>query len=88
MMTTKNAQEITDWLVGEVARLLELDRAQVSPDGPLVDYLTDSRDALSLTAELQAWLGREVSSYVMWDFPTIAALAAHLADPDATPATR
>lgn len=86
MTKRHDAKEITDWLVAEVAKLLELDRTQVSPEGLLVDYLTDSRDALSLTAELQVWLGREVSSYVMWDFPTIAALAAYLAD-DATPAT-
>lgn len=89
-MTTvrRSAQEISDWLVGEVARLIEADRAAVSPEGPLVDYLTDSRDALSLAAELQDWLGREVSAYVMWDFPTIASLARHLAEAEATPTTR
>jgi acyl carrier protein len=84
----RSAQEISDWLVGEVAKLIAVERSVVSPDGPLVDYLTDSRDALSLAAELQHWLGRDVSAYVMWDFPTIAALARHLADPEATSATR
>lgn len=90
-MTTqrRDAQQIADWLVAQVAKLLDLDRAAVSPEAPLADYLTDSRDALSLTADLQVWLGREVSAYVMWDFPSIAAVAAHLAaQGDATPGTR
>jgi acyl carrier protein len=44
----------------------------------MTTYLTDSRDALSLAGDLQTWLGVELSASIMWDHPTIAALASFM----------
>ncbi len=76
----KSAAEITAWLVAAIERLTQIPAASVDPEGPLVDYLTDSRDALTLAADLQDWVGFEVSTYLVWDYPTLAALASHLAE--------
>lgn len=76
----RGAAEITDWLVDEVARLLAVPRDAIHPDSPVSMYLTDSRDALSLAADLQDWLGVPVSASALWDHPTLAALSRHLAD--------
>ncbi len=76
---TRSAEDIATWLAAEIARLKGVSKDAVDFDAALTDHLTDSRDALSLAANLQDWLGYEVSIYVVWDHPTLAALAAHLA---------
>ena len=52
----------------------------------ITDYLFDSRDALNLAADLQRWLGVEMSASIVWDHPTISALAAHVAGTMVSPA--
>ncbi len=36
--------------------------------------------AVGLSAELEDWLGIDVDATIVWDYPTVAGLAAHLAD--------
>lgn len=76
--TRQSTQEIIDWLVTETAKLLGVPKGQIEIDEPLVNYLTDSRDALSLAADLQDWLGVEMSASLIWDHPTIKALAQYV----------
>jgi len=40
----------------------------------------DSQRALSFLGELETWLGRRLSPTLFWNYPTISALAAHLAE--------
>ncbi len=75
----RSRDEIARWLVSSIAALVKAPGDTIDVEGALTDYLTDSRDALTLAADLQDWLGREVSVYIVWDHPTIAALADHLA---------
>jgi acyl carrier protein len=75
----RSAPDIAHWLVAEIAKLAGIPRGQIREDEPITSYLFDSRDALSLAAELEAWLGVELSASIVWDHPTIAALAEHVA---------
>ena len=80
-----SAQDVEIWLVAEIAKLIGQPKEQLHVDEPIANYLTDSRDALSLAADLQSWLHVEISAYVVWDHPTIAALASYVVGKATTP---
>jgi acyl carrier protein len=75
----RSAGDIVNWLVAEIAKVSNLPREQVRVDEPIASYLFDSRDALNLAADLETWLGVEMSASLLWDHPTIAAVAEHVA---------
>ncbi|MFH8463238.1 beta-ketoacyl synthase N-terminal-like domain-containing protein [Streptomyces sp. NPDC017991] len=62
--------------------------AELSDDRPLAEAGLTSRDALALTAALGELVGRRLPDTLLWDAPTIDALAERLAEdePQATPA--
>ncbi|GHO54366.1 type I polyketide synthase [Ktedonobacter robiniae] len=84
---TKRAVEIEAWLRTQVASLLNLRPEVVDAQTPFAQYGMDSVHAVSLSADLEDWLGRELSPTVAYDYPNIAALARHLAG-DEKPQTR
>jgi acyl carrier protein len=75
----RSAGDIVNWLVAEIAKVSNLPTEQVQVDQPIASYLFDSRDALNLAADLETWLGVEMSASLLWDHPTIAAVADHVA---------
>jgi acyl carrier protein len=73
------AQEIEDWLVTYLAPLLSVHADEIDRRRPFAEYGLDSLAAVTLSGELERWLGRELSPTLVWDYPTIEALARHLA---------
>ncbi len=71
--------EIQRWLLGTLAEQLRVPRGTIDPSRPLVSYGLDSRRAVELAGDLEARLGRSVPAKIAYDYPTIDALAAHLA---------
>jgi acyl-CoA synthetase (AMP-forming)/AMP-acid ligase II/acyl carrier protein len=69
---------IEEWLVQQIAAQLRLAPGQISLDRPFVDFGLDSVQAVSLTGELETWLDRSLPATLVWDYPNIRALAAHL----------
>lgn len=67
---------ITDWLTQE----LNLDRSQFSTTEPLLSYGINSVQAMMLVGDLENRLGKALPPTLVWDYPTIDALAAHLAE--------
>jgi len=65
---------IRQWVANRAGLVVQ----EVSPDKPFADFGLDSVAALELAECLEKWLGRPVPATVFWDFPTIAALSAHL----------
>ncbi|WP_290060844.1 type I polyketide synthase, partial [Amycolatopsis solani] len=65
-----NAAGIRAWLL---ARLGDVDA-----DRPLQELGLSSRDATALAADLGRFVGRPLSPTLVWQYPTIAALATHL----------
>ncbi len=72
-------QAIQAWLVAHFAEVLALDAREISVEQPLTSYGIDSIVAVSLTGELEDWLGCQLSPTLAWDHSTIEALARHLA---------
>ncbi|MFE5813415.1 SDR family NAD(P)-dependent oxidoreductase [Streptomyces sp. NPDC056479] len=75
------------WLESAVAEAAGLDPLTVDPDRPIAEFGLGSRQLVTLAAELSASTGRSADPSLVFNHPTIAALAeAVFADPPA-PAT-
>ncbi|WP_439379281.1 SDR family NAD(P)-dependent oxidoreductase [Amycolatopsis lexingtonensis] len=65
-----NAAGIRAWLLDRLG--------DVDADRPLQELGLSSRDATALAADLGRFVGRPLAPTLVWQYPTIAALAAHL----------
>ncbi|MBE0684226.1 MAG: amino acid adenylation domain-containing protein [Anaerolineales bacterium] len=74
------ANVIQAWLVARIASMLELDAASIDPRQPFTYYGLGSVQAVSLTGDLEDFLGRKLAPTLAWDYPTIELLANHLAN--------
>jgi acyl carrier protein len=61
-----------------LAQELEASEATLDPTARFASYGLDSMSALVLTGELEEWLGLELPSTLVWDFPSARELAVHL----------
>jgi acyl transferase domain-containing protein/acyl-CoA synthetase (AMP-forming)/AMP-acid ligase II/acyl carrier protein len=82
---TKTTAEIQSWLVAQVATLLKVRSQEVDVRKPFAHYGMDSLQAVSLSSDLEEWLGRDLSPTLVYDYPNIETLARHLAGEDARP---
>ncbi|MGX4733344.1 SDR family NAD(P)-dependent oxidoreductase [Kitasatospora griseola] len=73
------AQEIEAWLTERLARTLDCDPAGIDRTAPIAGLGMRSVDLVSLIGELERHLGRTLSATLAWAYPTVEALAAHLA---------
>ncbi|MBN8579020.1 MAG: amino acid adenylation domain-containing protein [Anaerolineae bacterium] len=78
--TGLNANVIQAWLVTRIASMLEMDAASIDPRQPFTYYGLGSVQAVSLTGDLEDFLGRKLAPTLAWDYPTIELLANHLAN--------
>jgi hybrid polyketide synthase/nonribosomal peptide synthetase FtdB len=78
--------EIRSWLIARIAQTLRVDPATIDEREPFDSYGLSSTDAVALSGELQELLGRDLSATLVYEYPTVAALARYLAAPaDAAP---
>lgn len=84
--STVTADMIQSFLVSNVALKLSVDPAEIDPRQPFDGYGLDSVQAVEVAGELGEWLGRDVSPTIVWDHPTILAVAQHLAAEPGAPA--
>ena len=74
----RSASSIEQWLSEYVARSAGLAEQDVDVAQPFSHYALDSVATVELTADLEDWLGLRLPPTLLWDYPTIAALARHL----------
>ncbi len=75
----RSAEEIRAWLIAAISRRSGVAEAKIQAQEPFASYGLDSVQSVEMLVELEGWLGRPVSPSLVWDYPTPAALAAHLA---------
>jgi acyl carrier protein len=75
----RSADEIRAWLVDRLSRELQIEPAGIDVHRPVFVYGVDSILALGLSDDIGRWLGRKVDPALLWDHPTIDAIALHLA---------
>ena len=76
--STATAEDIQDWIVAYVASLLEISADEIETDVPFDAYGLDSSAAIGMTGDLEDWLKREVDPTLLYDYPTVDALADYL----------
>jgi acyl carrier protein len=74
-----SVQDITNWMIIQVADRFGLKASAIDPMQPFVRLGLDSIAALELLAALEDWLGAALPLTLMWDYPTIDAIARHVA---------
>lgn len=79
---TPTPAEVQDWLVSYLANLLEIDLDEVDVTVSFDRYGLDSATAIGMTGNLEEWLGYELDPTLIYDYPTIEALAENLAEED------
>lgn len=79
-MTTQDSehQELTDWLTAKVAGYLKVAPHTIDVETPLADCGLDSVMAMTLCADLECEKGFAVDTTIVWDHPTIDAIATYL----------
>jgi acyl carrier protein len=70
---------LTTFVGGEVAAVLRMDPTQLPADAPLKSLGLDSVMGLELRNRLESGLGLALPATLVWTYPTVAALAEHLA---------
>lgn len=79
------ADQLADWLTIKVAGYLNVAPDTIDIDTPLADCGIDSVAAMALCADLQCEKGYDVHTTMVWDYPTIGAIAEHLTAERAVP---
>lgn len=79
--------EIEAWLVAHISKGLGIEPQRLDVNRPLTRYGLDSIVAIELTVDLEDWLQRPVPDTLLWDEPTIRAIALYLAGESETEGT-
>ena len=80
-MQTSNAisyQEVSTWLIDQVASHSGLPHSDISPEQPIANFGFDSVQAVSLSTDIEDKFGLLTEPTLVWDYPTIEKLAEYL----------
>lgn len=78
MQAGTDKQALTELISNLLAKELRLNIAEIRADEALTSYGLDSIAALTIAGELEEAFHIELPSTLLWDCPTIDALASHL----------
>ncbi|MFF4159219.1 SDR family NAD(P)-dependent oxidoreductase [Streptomyces sp. NPDC001678] len=70
---------IEEWLLTGLADRLGVPASELDPRRPIAGYGLQSVEMVTMIGDLEQWLGRPVNTTVAWEYPTVEALAGHLA---------
>ena len=74
----KSQEEIEEWLVERIMEMTHKELNDIDVSVQFINYGVNSIDAATLSGNLEEWLGRELPASIIYQFPTIEALSAHL----------
>lgn len=75
-----NAGEIRAWLVAEIARTVGLNPSAIDVRAPFDSHGLSSLDGVTLSGDLERLLGRDLSPTLVYEHPSIEALARYLGE--------
>ncbi|MDT9177354.1 MAG: acyl carrier protein [Limnospira sp. PMC 1291.21] len=79
-----DAEAIQGWLITQMAERLGLNPDDIDIDEDFANYGLNSIEAVNLSGDLENQFGRRLPPTLLWDYPTIKAIADYLAQ-DTTP---
>ena len=74
----RRREAIQEWLLSKLAEVLAVEPAEIDLREPLSTYGLGSIAAVTLTGDLETWLGIELSPTLFWEYPTVDGLAVYL----------
>lgn len=83
--SVRTHEALVAWLSSFLSRRLRLAQGTVAPERPFIELGLDSKEAVAIAGDLAAALGRPLPATALYDFPSISALAQHLAAPAVPP---
>ena len=78
-MTPSSIDDIRIWLTNQIADLLGVAPDEIDPSKSLESFGIASRDAITLVGDLENWTGLSLSPTLVYEYPTIDAIARHIA---------
>ncbi len=76
----RTPEEVQDWMVAYLARILETSAAEIDVDAPFEQFALDSVNAIGMTGDLEEWLGVRIEPMTVYDYPTIRSMSRYLAE--------
>jgi thioesterase domain-containing protein/acyl carrier protein len=86
--TARSAAQIRDWIINEVAQSLRVDPSKIDPHAPMDSLGVSSLAAIGMAGGLTGYLNADLPATLLWDYPSIDALASALAQLAAPAAAR
>lgn len=77
---SRSAEVIQAWLKAQVADLIGVEPDGVDVDQTFASFGLSSLAAVSLSGDLDEWLGIPLPATLAWDYPTISKLSERLAN--------
>jgi acyl carrier protein len=74
-----SVDSLKSWLVDWLAEALAMDGRQIDQSQPFLSYGLDSVQAMSMVGDLEATFGGRLPPTLAWDYPSVDAMAEHLA---------
>ena len=71
---------LASWLIDWLVREFKIDRESVKPNQAFLSFGMDSVQAMTMVGDLESELSVRLPPTLVWDYPTIGELAAHLAE--------
>lgn len=75
---TITSEDIQDWLTSKIAQEFNFEADEIDIQEPFARYGLNSMTAVSLSADLEDWLGIRLPATLAWDYPTIETLSEFL----------
>jgi acyl transferase domain-containing protein/acyl-CoA synthetase (AMP-forming)/AMP-acid ligase II/thioesterase domain-containing protein/acyl carrier protein len=78
--SSRTVGAIQDWLVAQLSERLQINAVDINVAEPFASYGVDSLQVVHIAGELETWLGRRLSPTLLYEYPTIEAIAQHLSE--------
>ena len=75
-----SSEEISSWLVHEVARQTKSEPIAISASQPFEALGLDSMKIVTLVGALEKWIDIELDATLMWEYPSIEQVSKCLAE--------
>jgi acyl carrier protein len=72
--------DIRDWCIDYLRKTVDNPSVAIGPDASFAELGLDSATSAYFIVELEEWLGAELRPELVFEYPTIAALAHFIAD--------
>ncbi|MEL6862977.1 MAG: acyl carrier protein [Bacteroidota bacterium] len=71
-------EDIQQWLTEKLAEELKTSPESIDIKAPFVDYGLNSLATVSIQGDLEDWLEIDLEPTILWDYPSIEAVAKYL----------